>query len=122
MQKAIFLQGCYSANGSVIKNGRVSYKTTCKNFAEQLKETLTSDFDIQGVYITTNKPKKNQCENGEYDCRESYDINIAQYKEITKFISEINFYQQYKREQLAQMMKNRPTYVYNVESYKKIKV
>lgn len=122
LQKASFLHGCYSANGSVIKNGRISYKTTCKKFAEQLSETLLNDFNICGVYITTNKPAKVQFSNGEYECRESYDINIGQYKEITKFISEINFYQQYKREQLNQMMRNRPTYVYNVTPYKKMKV
>lgn len=122
LQKASFLHGCYSANGSVIKNGRISYKTTCKKFAEQLCNTLLNDFNIQGVYITTNKSNKVQFSNGEYECRESYDVNIGQYKEITKFISEINFYQQYKREQLAQMMKNRPTYVYNVIPHKKMKV
>lgn len=122
IQKASFLHGCYSANGSVIKNGRIAYKTTCKKFAEQLCNTLLYDFDIQGVYITTNKPNKVKFSNGEYTCRESYDVNIGQYKEITKFVAEINFYQQYKREQLSQMLKNRPTYVCNVEPYKKIKV
>lgn len=122
IEKASFLHGCYSANGSVIKNGRISYKTTCKKFAEQLCDTLLNDFNIQGVYITTNKPNKVLFSNGEYKCRESYDVNIGQYKEITKFISEINFYQQYKREQLAQMIKNRPTYVYNVIPFKKVKV
>ena len=122
LQKASFLHGCYSANGSVIKNGRISYKTTCKKFAEQLCKTLLEDFNIHGVYITTNKSKRLKFANGEYDCRESYDINIGQYKEITKFIAEINFYQQYKREQLSQMLKNRPMYVYNVTPYKKIKV
>lgn len=122
LQKASFLHGCYSANGSVIKNGRISYKTTCKKFAEQLCETLFKDFDIHGVYITTNKPTKVQFNNGEYECKESYDINIGQYKEITKFIAEINFYQQYKREQLNQMMRNRPSYVYNVVPHEKMKV
>lgn len=121
-QKASFLHGCYSANGSVIKKGRVSYKTTCKKFAEKLLQTLFDDFDIQGVYITTNKPQIVKFSNGEYECRESYDVNIGQYKEITKFIAEINFYQQYKREQLEIMMKNRPSYVYNVEPYEEIKV
>ena len=122
LQKASFLHGCYSANGSVIKNGRISYKTTSKIFAEQLCNTLLNDFDIRGAYITTNKPKKLKFSNGEYECRESYDVNIGQYKEITKFVSEINFYQQYKREQLSQMLKSRPMYVYNVTPHKRIKV
>lgn len=114
LQKASFLHGCYSANGSVIKNGRIAYKTTCKKFAEQLKETLELDFGIDGVYITTNKPTKVEFDNGAFECRESYDVNIGRYKEITKFMSEINFYQYYKREQLTQMMKKRSPYVYNV--------
>ena len=122
LQKASFLQGCYSANGCVIKHGRISYKTTCRQFAEQLAETLYQDFDIQGVYITTNKPKRIQFPNGSYDCRESYDVNIGRYKEITKFLAEINFYQQYKREQLAQMLKNRATYVFNVAPHEEVKV
>lgn len=115
IQKASFLQGCYSANGSVIKNGRISYKTTCKEFAEQLVDTLTNDFNIDGVYITTNKAHTVKFTNGEYNCRESYDVNIGRFTEIPKFISEINFYQQYKREQLTQMMKNKAPRVTNIE-------
>ena len=122
LQKASFLHGCYSANGSVIKNGRIAYKTTCKKFAEQLLETLQKDFDINGAYITTNKSRTTTFKNGEYECRESYDVNIGQYKEITKFVAEINFYQQYKREQLEMMIKSMAPYVYNVEEYKTMKV
>ena len=114
-EKASFLHGCYSANGSVIKNGRISYKTSCRKFADQLADTLLYDFGIEGVYITTNKPKVVSFKNGDYECRESYDINIGRFKEITKFATLINFYQQYKREQLAQMLRNRPVHVYNVE-------
>jgi len=114
-QKASFLRGCYSANGCVIKNGRISYKTTCKKFADQLKETLEKDFDINGVYITTNKAHNNKFANGEYYCRESYDINIGQYNEIIKFVSSIGFYQQYKREQLAQMLRRKAPMVINIE-------
>lgn len=121
-QKASFLHGCYSANGSVIKKGRVSYKTTCREFAEQLMKTLTNDFNIKDVYITTNKSKKNKFTNGEYECRESYDINIGKFKEITKFVTEINFYQAYKREQLSQLMNRKTPYVTSVTPYKKIKV
>lgn len=127
-KKASFLQGCYSANGSVIKGtgeksvGRISYKTTCREFAEQLVHTLENDFDIQGAYITTNKAHKVLFENGEYECRESYDVNIGRYKEITKFIANINFYQLYKREQLLQMIRKRAVKVTNVIDGPKQKV
>lgn len=113
-QKSSFLQGCYSANGSVIKHGRIAYKTTCRKFAEQLADTLIDDFGIN-AYITTNKAHKVKFANGEYKCRESYDVNIGRFKDITKFMSSINFYQQYKREQLTQMIKRRAPYVYSVE-------
>lgn len=122
IQKASFLHGCYSANGSVIANGRIAYKTTCRKFAEQMVETLDNDFGISSAYITTNKPKKIQFPNGEYVTRESYDINICKFKDITKFILQINFYQQYKREQLEMMMKKRAPYVLNVEPWKEIAV
>lgn len=122
LQKASFLHGCYSANGSVVKNGRIAYKTTCRKFADQLLETLTNDFGINNVYITTNKAHMCKFENGEYMCRESYDINISKYKEITKFIAEINFYQQYKRIQLANMMKSKAQLCTNVVENKIVKV
>lgn len=120
-EKASFLQGCYSANGSVIKHGRISYKTTSKVFAEELCATLLDDFNIH-AYITNNKPKMVKFENGEYECRESYDVTIGRYKDITIFTALINFYQQYKREQLAIMLKKRASYVYNVVPNKKIRV
>lgn len=51
-----FLIGCYSANGSVIKNKRVSYKTTCRDFADKLVETLLNDFLKLGhILQQTNK-------------------------------------------------------------------
>ena len=113
-QKRSFLCGCYSANGSVIKKGRVSYKTTCYAFAEQLVTTLKNDFHIDGVYITTNKAHNVTFKNGEYACKESYDINIGRYKDISKFASQIGFYQQYKREQLVRMMLSRAKRVTSV--------
>lgn len=114
LQKASFLQGCYSANGSVIKKGRISYKTTCKEFADQLLETLQNDFGIRDAYITVNKPKHVTFANGTYLCKMSFDVNIGQFKEVTKFMAEINFYQQYKREQLSQMIRKRSSYVYSI--------
>lgn len=115
IQKASFLHGCYSANGCVIKKGRISYKTTCKDFAEKLKDTLINDFGIESAYITTNKPTNVQFANGEYTCKESYDINICCYFDITKFVAQIGFYQQYKREQMAIMLKEKAPKVTDVE-------
>lgn len=121
-EKAAFLQGCYSANGSVIKEGRIAYKTTCRKFADQLKHTLIFDFGITNVYITTNKSTKVKFKNGEYQCRESYDVNIGQYTDLITFATAINFYQQHKKEQLSKMLRKRAPYVIDVKPHKKIDV
>ncbi|MGF6374999.1 ribonucleotide reductase alpha subunit [Clostridiales Family XIII bacterium PM5-7] len=120
-EKASFLQGCYSANGCVIKKGRVSYKTTCRQFAEELKSTLLNDFRIDS-YITTNKSKQVEFDNGKYQCKESYDINIGTVKNLTKFLSQIGFYQQYKREQLSQLLLRKAPLVTNITQKGKTKV
>ena len=51
------MRGLYSANGSVIKEHRVAFKTTCKALANDLLYVLNRDFGIDG-YITTNKAKR----------------------------------------------------------------
>lgn len=98
-----FLIGCYSANGSIIKNKRVSYKTTCRDFADKLVETLLNDFGIR-AYITTNKQKDVEFNNGTYLCKESYDINIANLYSIEKFAKELGFYQMYKKIQFNKLL------------------
>lgn len=112
--KAGFLQGCYSANGSIIKKHRISYKTTCKQFALELMDTLLNDFNIK-ANLTINKPHKVKFSNGEYECRESYDININKYNDIIKFHQYINFYQCYKQIQLNNLIKYKAPYVRNIK-------
>lgn len=114
-QKASFLQGMYSANGCVINKHRVSYKTTCKELAEHLKETLEEDFGIQ-AYITTNQPTEVQFSNGIYLCKQSYDVNISRYKSLQIFHNEINFYHTYKKEALVELLKYKTLYVKSVKS------
>ena len=113
-EKRSFLHGCYSANGSVIKDGRIAYKTICFNFASQLVETLSNDFGIAS-YITTNKPTKVKFANGEYLCKESYDVNICRYGEILKFAREIGFFHNYKTNNMNAMLVKRAPFVYAVQ-------
>lgn len=119
--KASFLRGCYSANGSVIAITRVSYKTSCKEFAEKLSETLERDFNIH-AYITTNKEHDVRFNNGVYTCKESYDVNIHQYKDIQKFASSIGFIQKYKRNSLSSLLERRALKVVGIRegSVKKV--
>lgn len=98
-EKCDFITGLYSANGSVLKNAkRVSFKSTNYTLVSELKnyfETLNID-----SYITVNKEKINKFYNGEYLCKESYDLNIANFDSIVEFADKINFIQKYKRELL----------------------
>jgi ribonucleoside-diphosphate reductase alpha chain len=112
-QKRSFIRGCYSANGSVLNAGRVTYKTTCRGFAEQLVSTLDQDFNIK-AYITTNRPKDVEFSNGTYTVKESYDVNIANFEGMNKFYNEIGFIHRYKMYKLRDMLVNKAPKVTNV--------
>ena len=113
-QKANFLQGCFSANGCVNSDKRISYKTTCKEFALELINSLEKDFGIT-ANLTINKKHMVEFENGEYECRESYDININKYDDILLFAQFIGFYQTYKKIKLNKLIESRVPYVRNIK-------
>lgn len=106
------LQGLFSANGSVISKYRVALKSTDKEQVVKLKEVLGS-FNIES-YITVNKAKKSKFLNGEYSCKESYDLNITRYQSLINFAEQINFGQNYKREALNSLLSLRSPRVRNV--------
>ena len=120
-QKAAFLKGCYSANGSVIKSGRVTYKSTCKELIEELQETLFLDFGIES-YVTTNKAKAVEFSNGTYLCKESYDLNIGKFNDRVLFFNQINFVQKYKTEKLANSLISGAPYVMSITNIGEHKV
>ena len=101
-QKKSFLNGLYSANGSVISSGRIALKSTCKELLNEVQELL-SEIGINS-YITTNKSKKVSFSNGDYVCKESYDLNVQQYESRLKFYQEIGFMQEYKMIKLEQIL------------------
>lgn len=115
IQKSSFLQGCFSANGCVNSNKRISYKTTCEEFANQLIDTLEKDFKIT-ANLTVNKKHKVKFNNGEYECRESYDVNINKYNDILIFAQYIGFYQNYKKIKLIKLIESRVPYVRNIKN------
>ena len=89
------LKGLFSANGSVVNN-RVTFKTTSPKLREQI-QLLLSSVGIRS-YFTTNKVTITKFPNGEYLCKESYDINISTDRDI--FYHKIGFLQNYKMELL----------------------
>lgn len=110
--KKSFLKGMYSANGSVIKSSRISYKTTCNKLAKQLVCVLYG-FGLS-PYVTTNKEKEVEFSNGNYICKESYDVNIGRYNDIVWFFENIGFIQKYKIESLHNLIKNRAPKVLSI--------
>ena len=93
-----FLRGLYSANGSVLSNGRITLKSTCRPMLEQVGGLLNK-LGIEW-YITTNKSKPVEFSNGAYVCRESYDLNIQKFQSRVLFHNLINFEHRYKQEKL----------------------
>jgi intein/homing endonuclease len=97
-QKALgFLRGIFSANGSIVNNGkRITLKTSSKNIVEDVQLMLSS-LGISSYY-TTNKSQSIQFSNGTYVCRENYNVNISTDRE--KFLNTIGFIQRYKEDKI----------------------
>lgn len=109
-----FMMGVFSANGSVIKSGkRVALKTSSPRLAKDVKEWLLS----KGMtpYVTTNKSKVVKFSNGEYKCKESYDVNISGIENLTKFAKTVSFIHKYKQDALTQAILNSAPVVLSVK-------
>lgn len=97
-----FLRGIYTANGSVCGN-RITLKSASFNIIEDVQLMLNS-IGIASYY-TVNKTKKIKFHNGEYDCKQNYDLNIT--RDIDKFKTYVGFIQTYKNEKLELILKNK---------------
>ncbi len=95
------LRGLYSANGSVVGGRRVTLKAASLDVILQAQEMLSS-LGI-GSYYTVNKAHTVEFDNGEYECRESYDLNIS--TDRGKFRRLIGFLQVHKNERLDEACK-----------------
>ncbi len=100
---ASVLRGLYSANGSVVR-GRVTFKTTSPAIRDGVQLSLSA----LGIasYYTTNKPSRIQWPNGDYESRESYDVNIGRARDVLRFAEIIGFIQQYKTEKLQDTVRS----------------
>lgn len=95
-----FLKGLYSANGSIVGNQRVTLKAASFDIIESVQIMLSS-IGIRSYY-TTNKPKSVKFKNGDYVCKQSYDLNIT--TDRIKFYELIGFVQPYKMEKLKNII------------------
>ena len=115
-QKLDFLAGLYSANGYVLngKGRRITFKSTCKELILQMSDLL-QDFGINS-YITTNKTKEIKFSNGEYLCKESYNLNIAQFGSVVSFSNLIGFGQKYKQDALRELIISKSPMVVSIKN------
>ena len=104
-----FLRGIYSANGSICNN-RITLKGSSKQIIEDVQLMLSS-IGIKSYY-TVNQPKKVKFKNGEYWCKQSYDLNIS--TDRNKFIELIGFIQQYKNDKIKIVRSQREKTTYEI--------
>src|ERR1035437_6334504 len=105
IEQLSFLSGLFSANGSIVGNYRIAFKTTNKTLILELQQLLKK-FDIDSYY-TTNKSKSVSFNNGDYVCKESYDLNIGKYYDLIKFYKNIGFIHKYKNNKLLDVIISR---------------
>jgi ribonucleotide reductase alpha subunit len=96
------LRGLYSANGSVV-SGRVTFKTA----SPQMRDDVQLSLSALGIasYFTTNKPSRITWANGDYESRESYDVNIGRAQDAARFAKIIGFIQGYKMDKLRETIR-----------------
>jgi hypothetical protein len=100
-----FLRGLYSANGSVVNN-RVTLKSASKKLVEQVQVILSS----LGIasYYTTNESHEVEFQNGVYECKESYDLNIGTLEGRKLFSELIGFIHPEKTQKLLASLDTQP--------------
>jgi ribonucleotide reductase alpha subunit len=93
-----FLRGLFSANGTVVDNGRrVVLKQTSKELIRQAQLMLSS-VGIRS-FITINKPTSIEWQNGTHVSKESYGLCITRDRDV--FLETIGFIQEYKNQKIT---------------------
>ena len=98
-KQCLFLRGLFSANGSICGN-RITLKTTSFDIVKNV-QLMLSAVGIKSYYTKNAKTKVRFC-NGEYETKESYDINIS--TDRSKFGEYIGFIQKYKNNKLNSIL------------------
>lgn len=107
--KVSFLRGLYSANGSAVpqEDGgcHIILTQTSKNIAEKVRLILQSLGFSPKLYKTSGKTT--EFENGDYLCKDRYDVKILKNDEVRAFGEVIGFIQKYKMDSIHQMPKKK---------------
>jgi ribonucleotide reductase, class II len=120
-ERLSFLRGLYSANGCVIKGKRISFKSTSFNLIAQMSEFLKMYLNIDN-YITTNKPTIVTFRNGDYLCKQSYDLNISNFLSIKYFAEMIGFEHKYKTDHLLELLNQLSPVIVSIKKHEKMEV
>lgn len=120
---AAFLRGLYTANGSIVAD-RITLKASSFKVIEQVQLMLSS----LGIasYYTTNRPQQVRFSNGDYLCKQSYDLNITRDRDA--FAALIGFVQLYKVDKVDALLKQTrrssrtPKVTYDIVSSEQVSV
>jgi ribonucleotide reductase alpha subunit len=101
-----FLRGLYSANGSVVGKVPGGWRITLKASSFSIVESVQQMLSALGIssYYTTNKAHLVEFKNGEYECKESYDLNIGAMESKRRFKDLIGFIHSYKTEKVDEFL------------------
>lgn len=97
--KASWLRGFFSANGSVTAGTRISAKSTNQDAIEAIQAMLW-ELGISS-YMTFNKEQEITWSNGTYKSKPSVDLNINNTESVNRFGELIGFLQDYKNDALT---------------------
>ncbi|HEY5267787.1 MAG TPA: LAGLIDADG family homing endonuclease, partial [Candidatus Saccharimonadales bacterium] len=101
-----FLRGLYSANGSIVSN-RITLKASSFKIVEDVQQMLSS-LGISSYY-TINKSHEVEFDNGVYECKQNYDLNIGTLYGRQLFDKYIGFIHNYKNEKVKQSLNTKPS-------------
>lgn len=102
-----FLRGLYSANGSIVSN-RITLKAASFQIIEDVQQMLSSLGIIS--YYTVNKSHDVEFDNGIYQCKQSYDLNIGTLHGRQLFDKYIGFIHDYKSKKVKQTLNTEKSY------------
>lgn len=113
-KRRAFLRGLYSANGSIVSN-RITLKSSSFQIIEDVQQMLSS----LGItsYYTVNKSHEVEFDNGTYECKQNYDLNIGTLHGRQLFDKYIGFIHSYKNKKVKQILNTKQSFKAEKNTY-----